>query len=296
MADTYTGTCEVCGIPEADLIMGLCEECALEKGKRPGGIKGGEMNKENEKTEVVKTEETMPVVQKSPVVEMTQMLLSKDVKPEDLEKMLVIYERDQANQARKAYHEAMSKVHCKIAPVVATHANTQTNSVYADLKDIILAVQPAYSSEGFSVSFDEGDGAPEGHVRILAYVTHSLGHKETYKYDMPLDGKGLRGNANMTLIHGKASSMSYGRRYLQCMIFNIPTGDDDGNAAGAAVEECIDDAQLGQIKDYVDNFKEFDKAKFLEYMKVESLEAMPKSTFSRAMIALESKKKMEDRA
>jgi len=243
-----------------------------------------------DKKEVVVVDEKQVAVQRilSPA-EVAVSLLDKGVKPEDLEKMLILQERYDANQAKKSYDLAMSRVHGKIAPVVATHKNIQTGSVYADLKDIIVAVQPAYSSEGFSVSFDDGENAPEGHIRILAYVTHSLGHKETYKYDMPLDGKGLRGNANMTLIHGKASSMSYGRRYLQCMIFNIPTGDDDdGNAAGSAVE-YINDEQLNVIRNFVDNNAGFE-ARLFKYLKIESIDKMPKKDYQKAVEVMKANK------
>jgi N-methylhydantoinase A/oxoprolinase/acetone carboxylase beta subunit len=35
----------------------------------------------------------------------------------------------------------------------------------------------------------------------------------------------------MTLTHARGSAMTYGRRYLLTMAFNISTVDDDGNAA-----------------------------------------------------------------
>ena len=51
---------------------------------------------------------------------------------------------------------------------------------------------------------------------------------------MPADGKGAQGRDVMTRTHATGSAVSYGRRYLLLMIFNIAVGgeDDDGNAAG----------------------------------------------------------------
>jgi len=117
-------------------------------------------------------------------------------------------------------------------------------------------------------------------------VLHKAGHKETYHYDIPLDGVGIQGNPNMTKIHAKASSTSYGRRYLMCMIWNIPTQDDDGNGAGSPVEH-INDKELSQLLDIIDNNK-INKPKFLAYMKIEKLEFMPKADFQKAIIALDN--------
>jgi len=63
--------------------------------------------------------------------------------------------------------------------------------------------------------------------------------------------------------------------------------DDDGNAA---VTEFIDNKQLNQILDMIAD-KEVDVTKFLAFLKVESLEKMPKAKFQQAMAALENKKK-----
>ncbi len=109
---------------------------------------------------------------------------------------------------------------------------------------------------------------------------------------MPLDGVGIKGNANMTKIHGKSSSTSYARRYLMCMIWNIPTQDDDGNAASQAIE-FIDEKQLSQIIDYFTELelKPNNKESFYKFMKITKAEEMLKSDFSKAIAALEAARK-----
>src|SRR3990167_4563778 len=119
-------------------------------------------------------------------------------------------------------------------------------------------------------------------------ILHKAGHKETYHYDVPLDGVGLKGNANMTKIHGKSSSVSYGRRYLMCMIWNIPTQDDNDGNNGTVV--YIDEKELNQVLDMIHDAGA-DLEKFLVYMKVEKPELIEKKDFKTAMAALEAKKK-----
>ena len=99
-----------------------------------------------------------------------------------------------------------------------------------------MKTKEVYTSFGFSVSFNEGVAAHPAQVRICAEVLHKQGHKESYFYDVPLDGVGIKGSSFMTKIHAKASSTSYGRRYLMCMIWNISTGDDDDGNNGKGIE------------------------------------------------------------
>ena len=72
-----------------------------------------------------------------------------------------------------------------------------------------------------------------------------------------------------------------------CMIWNIPTQDDDGNKAGAVAVERISEKELSQLFDLIDNNK-IDKKKFLAYMKVGKLEELPQAEFQKAKTALEN--------
>jgi hypothetical protein len=208
---------------------------------------------------------------------------------EQLEKLLTLQERWEANEARKAYAFSFAKVQEEIDAVVKTKINPQTHSKYADLGDIIEGVKPVYTKSGFSVIFYEGEAPIKENIRICADVLHEKGHKETYHLDVPLDGVGIKGNANMTAIHGKGSSVSYGRRYLMCMIWNIPTSDND--AAGVGIE-FISQAQQHQIADKLIEIN----AKlepFLKYLGVESLDKLPKTKFQQAIKAIEEKAKVK---
>jgi len=146
----------------------------------------------------------------------------------------------EADEARKDFASEFATVQANMGAVIKTAKNNQTNSKYAKLEGVIEVAKPVYAEHGFSVIFYEGKSEELGNVRVYADVLHKAGHKETYHLDVPLDGVGIKGNANMTKIHGKASSVSYGRRYLLCMIWNIPTEDDDGNAAGVKPKKEVE--------------------------------------------------------
>lgn len=192
-----------------------------------------------------------------------------------IERLLEIQMKWEVNEAKKEFNESMANVHSKIKSVVKDKKNTQTHSNYADLDRVINETKDVYTAEGFSVSFYEGENAPENSVRICADVTHRKGHSITRHYDVPLDGVGIKGNANMTAIHGKASSTSYGRRYLMCMIFNIPTSDDnDGNNKQKPMNAIAEINALAQAK-FKNDIKSYNQWKIDNKFPGKASEATP---------------------
>jgi len=186
--------------------------------------------------EIQKTEpnELQQIDPASPAGIMIQLASSgSDFDVEKFGKMLEYQERHEANIAKKVFAADFTMVQSKIAAVVKTKNNPQTNSKYAGLDDVLETSKPVYTEQGFSIIFYEGKADDAENIRVCADVLHKAGHKETYHIDVPLGGVGIKGTVNMTKIHGKATSITYGRRYLMCMIWNIPTQDDDGNSAGA---------------------------------------------------------------
>jgi len=207
---------------------------------------------------------------------------------EKLEQLLTLQERYEANEARKAYNVSMVEVHKNIPIVAKSLDNNQTHSKYAALDMIICKAKEVYTNQGFSISFYEGETSKENHIRICADVIHSLGHKETFHYDVPLDGVGIKGNPNMTAIHAKASSTSYARRYLMCMIWNIPTGDDDD--AQVKQVACVSEVEGNQIADMIVG-KDVDCEKFCKAFGIKEISELPKKSFNQAMAMLKAKVK-----
>ncbi len=191
-----------------------------------------------EKNEIQKTNETADLARvdpDSPAGIMMQLMSNGDGGKFDVDgfgKMLEYQERHEANKARKVFASDFAVAQSNIAAVVKTKVNPQTKSKYAGLDAVIDMAKPVYTKQGFSIIYYEGKAEKAEDVRVYADVLHKAGHKETYHLDVPLGGVGIKGVVNMTAIHAKATSFTYGRRYLLCNIWNIPTQDDDGNAPG----------------------------------------------------------------
>ena len=196
--------------------------------------------KDEKKSEIQKVEPASiarPLVvipEDAPLMTRLAMMIENgvDLDVDKMAKLQEMGERYDANEARKSYAADCTVVQSKIEGAIRNAHNPQTKSKYAKLEGVIEASKPIYTEFGFSVVFYEGKAEEAGHIRVFADVLHKAGHKETYHYDVPLGGVGIAGKVNMTAIHAKATSVTYGRRYLLCMVWNIPTEDDDGNAAG----------------------------------------------------------------
>lgn len=205
----------------------------------------------------------------------------------------------QADEAEANFNSAMSVAQAQIKRVVADKDNNQTRSKYASYAGMDRAIRPIYTAAGFAISFNEDVGVlgPEM-VRVLAYVTHTApgakrSHTRTYSIDIPADGKGAKGGDVMTKTHAHMSAVTYGKRGLIGMIFNLAVGsDDDGNAAGAtgpaASEHAeITPAQLTELRDLIDQ-KGVDEARVCKRYNVQALREMTAKTFAQAKAKLES--------
>lgn len=140
-----------------------------------------------------------------------------------------------ADDAKLAFNRALSQVQAETAPVLRDAENKQTNSRYAKLEAIDGMVRPIYARHGFSLSFNS-EPLPDNNIRISCDVAHDAGHTRTYNLEAGLDVAGAQGKVNKTSLHGLGSTVSYLRRYLTAMIFNIvfSNEDDDGNRGGNA--------------------------------------------------------------
>ena len=117
---------------------------------------------------------------------------------ERLEQMFALYQKVQADAARKAFMAAFVVAQAEMGHVVKDAYNPQTKSKYATHQAIDALIKPVYSKHGFAMSFDTSDSPLPEQVRVLCYLLHKGGHEREYHIDMPADGKGAKGGDVMT--------------------------------------------------------------------------------------------------
>jgi hypothetical protein len=131
-------------------------------------------------------------------------------------------------QARRAFNEAMASAQAEMMPVIRDAANRHLGNKYAKLETIDAAVRPIYTRHGFSVRFGSAPAPREGDMRIVCTVAHSGGYFEENHLDSPFAGIGSQGGRTATTpVQAVGSTVTYLRRYLLAMVFNIVLADDD---------------------------------------------------------------------
>lgn len=211
-----------------------------------------------------------------------------DIDVEKMERLLAMQERILTQNARSAFNESMRLAQSEMPKIRRNKENKETHSKYADLEAVTDAAVPIYTRHGFSLSYGTADCPIPAHYRVTALCAHTAGFERQYQADVPIDNTGPKGTQNKTMTHGFGSTMSYGRRYLICLIFNITlTNEDvDGNQPGS----CITEAQVTDLMSLAEEVKA-DRQKFLQYMKVERLADIQAKDYQKAVRALEAKRR-----
>ena len=229
-----------------------------------------------------------PAMESAAIIQMIERAASDpNVDVEKMERLFAMKERAMDRAAEQAFNAAMAQTQAQMGRISADATNKQTGSKYPTYGKLDAALGPIYTALGFALSFSSGDGAPEGCVRVICYVSHSDGHTRTYQADMPNDGKGAKGGDVMTKTHAAGAAFTYGQRYLLKMIFNVAIGEDDTD--GNMPADTITEEQAMDLEALADDVGA-NKPAFLKFIGAASFAAIPASKYKTAVAALEKKR------
>lgn len=196
-------------------------------------------------------EEAPPAVAEKPPTEpprdLMTVALERGAGIDVIERIAALMERQEANEARKAYARDMAIVQAKIPVVIKNAENTHTHSRYAKNEHILKECKSVWVEGGFSLNFEQlpMDPPREGWMRTGSICRHKDGHVERAYIDLPLDGTGSAGQkSNMNPVQAVCSTGTYAERRLTCRVWNITILDEavdlDGNSpAGMITKEQI---------------------------------------------------------
>lgn len=209
-----------------------------------------------------------------------------------MREMMTLRREMRIEEAEEQFNLTMVKCQKAMRSVEANANNPQTHSKYATLEAVDRALRPIYVKHGFSLSFNTADCPLADHIRVLCYVSRGL-FTRTYQHDVAVDPKGPKGNDVMTKTHAGGSALSYGKRYLELMIFHItirepgqPSADDDGNTAAGL--HRVNATQLKELKQLM-KLAAANVDRFCEMFQIQNVEDLPATHFSVAMQQLKLK-------
>uniref|UniRef100_A0A6H1ZTR6 Putative Erf family protein n=1 Tax=viral metagenome TaxID=1070528 RepID=A0A6H1ZTR6_9ZZZZ len=194
-----------------------------------------------------------------------------------LERFMALQEKWEANQARKAYTQAMAAFKSEPLTVIKDKVNMQYKSKYSSEDSLLNTVNPILSRHGLSAGFDfdQTNG-----LKITCILTHAEGHRESVSLTGPPDSSGQKNPLQQI-----KSTVTYLRKTTFEAVTGIASSDDVGDDDGAGATEYITEQQISTILDFI-NSKGVDTAKFLLYMGAESLEKIIATDYDKAIAAL----------
>lgn len=233
----------------------------------------------------------VPPVTESAAVMSAILEASRDerVNVDKLERLLILHQAQKDQEAKGAFNRAMRAAQSEMVAIVRDAENSHTKSRYARLETIDAKIRPIYTGHGFSLSFNSGDAKKPDAVRVICDVMHTDGWTGHYELEADLDTAGAKGTSNKTSIQGLGSSVSYLRRYLTMMIFNLTlTGEDkDGNRSIAFLTE----QQVSSIVNLINAYEGGPafESRFLRFMGTETVTEIHQRDYQKAVDKLQEK-------
>lgn len=221
--------------------------------------------------------------------EMIRMAVEGKADLDKLEKLLAIQERWEANEARKAYHEAMAafkKNPPKIEKDKKVGYDAKTGGrvgyTHASLANVVEKITKSLSEHGLSASWRTQQN---GKIVVTCRITHVNGHSEETTLSADADSTGSKNS-----IQAIGSTITYLERYTLLASLGLATHDMHDDDGARSNDNPLTEAQIITLKEYVMQYS-VDEAKFLKFLKVNTFEEIMQSQFNKAVSALQQKAK-----
>lgn len=230
-----------------------------------------------------------PMQQPRSVLELCMMAAKDPSIPTDRVKaFLEMAEAEERKEAEVLFDHAMLAAQAEMPAVPRDSFNKHTRSWWARIESVSAKIDPVAKKHGFTLKYGVGDQRIEDHYHLYVDVTWTgelasgkrASFTKRYDADIGRDDKGPKGEGTKTLAQGAGSSITYGRRFLKCMVFDVLVlgMDKDGNPAGADDGGAITDKQAGELKSLCAE-KGIDLATFQRAFRVDAVEALPAIRF-----------------
>jgi len=240
-------------------------------------------------TEIQRIETSGALATKTPhPMEIISAAVASGMPPEALGKLVELAERMDANNARKAFSEAMARFGSICPPVQRKTENSQfqitrdgrkVNRMYASLDDIAATVRKPLAECGLSYRWSNAvvDG---GKLTITCVVSHEMGHAESSSITLPTESR-----AGCSEAQKIGSVNTYAQRYSLVNALGLTSCDEDNDGNAEQLPECITEGQAIEIADLLEH-SGADRGKFLEWIGAASIAQIPASKCESALDAL----------
>lgn len=216
------------------------------------------------------------------VTPMTMLQNARD-QGADIEQMQQLMEMQfkwEANEARKAYMEAVAQFKAEPITITKDKINSQFSSGYTGIGNLVNTVNPILSKFGLQASWDIDQ---TNEIKVTCILSHSMGHSESRSMYAPSDSSGSKNP-----IQEIKSTITYLKIVTYEAVTGVASTDDPGDTDGNHPVETISEDQAADINALIDEVGA-DKNAFLKMLKVGKLSDLPASKYEGAVKRLQDK-------
>lgn len=223
----------------------------------------------------------------------------KEMPPANVQLYLNMAKEQERAEAEILFDEAMLAAQSEMPSIPRDSYNKHTKAWWAKIEGVSAKVDPIARKHGFTLKYGVSDPRMDDHYHLFVDVTwvgKLSGGKKTsftkrFDADIGRDDKGPKGEGTKSLAQGSGSSITYGRRFLKLMVFDVLVlgMDKDGNPAG---REAITPAQL---KDLRKQMKEvgIEEPVVCEFCKIDSLDNLGVAQLQMVLDRVSQRKQMQ---
>lgn len=179
---------------------------------------------------------------------MLQIAIERGASMEQLEKLLELQQRWEANEARKAYVAAMAEFKAHPPEIVKDKsvAFSGTSYRHASLANVVDAVVLELSKHGLSHRWDMTQTGAA--ITVTCVITHVLGHSEQVSMTALPDDSGKKNQ-----IQQVASTVTYLQRYTLMSALGLAARDSlDNDGGGIKKSETISEEQEATLRELIE--------------------------------------------
>lgn len=176
-----------------------------------------------------------------------EIAVNKDVDIDKIEKLMNLYERWEARQAKKLFLEALVAFQSEI-PIIEksdkvgyeSKAGGKVAYNYSGLPVIIKAIKPALKNNGLSYRWETEE--INSKITLHCIISHVSGHSEKNTMSAEPDTSGSKNS-----IQSRGSTMTYLQRYTLIGALGLPSADTDNDGEGARPFDKKMEAEINKI-------------------------------------------------
>lgn len=178
---------------------------------------------------------------------MLNMAVAQGADLEKLQKLMDLQERWEANEARKAFVQAMTEFK-RNPPVIIKDKQVSfgtTKYKHAELDQVSNVIGSALSAVGISHRWEVEQN--DTRIKVTCILTHHQGHSERVSLEAPPDVSGQKNS-----IQAVASAVTYLERYTLLASSGVATGEHDDDGASFGMNEPTFQGHMKAIREAKD--------------------------------------------